>query len=116
MNTNEEIKLKELLKQITPLPWIANDGDNYGDVTNSQGWVALTSGSLPDVKSRQQMNAYYIALSANSLPELVEALENMTERYVGLINSGDAGNWNPEKELEVIAARKALAKARTITQ
>jgi hypothetical protein len=43
-------------------------------------------------------------------PELVEALRMMTEHYVGLAGCGDCGNWNPEEEEEVIAARALLAK------
>lgn len=44
--------------------------------------------------------------------DLCKALDGLLERYVELINSGDAGFWDPEKEKEVIAARAALAKAR----
>ena len=39
---------------------------------------------------------------------LEAALIGMTERYCDLVNSGDAGFWNPEEEPEVIAARAAL--------
>ena len=42
--------------------------------------------------------------------ELKQALEALLDRYTGLVNSGDAGNWNPETEAEVIAARTALAR------
>lgn len=42
--------------------------------------------------------------------ELREALEKVTDLYVSLANSGDAGNWNPEAKAEVILARSALAK------
>jgi hypothetical protein len=34
----------------------------------------------------------------------------MTEHYVALINSGDAGNWNPEDEDVVKQARAAMGK------
>ena len=44
-------------------------------------------------------------------PELLDALREMLDRYVSLANSGDAGFWNPETELEVKAARAAIAKA-----
>lgn len=44
-------------------------------------------------------------------PDLLEALRGMIEMYVPFINSGDAGNWDPETEPEVIAARAAIAKA-----
>ena len=39
-----------------------------------------------------------------------EALEQMTARYVSLVNSGDCGNWNPEEEVEVLNARAALGR------
>ena len=41
--------------------------------------------------------------------KLREVLQALLKRYVELVNSGDAGNWDPEAELEVIAARQALA-------
>ncbi len=40
---------------------------------------------------------------------LRETLARLLERYTQLVNCGDCGNWNPEKEDEVIAARAALA-------
>jgi len=44
--------------------------------------------------------------------ELVKALEGFLEMYCQGVNCGDWGNWDPEEEDEVIAARKALASAR----
>jgi hypothetical protein len=40
--------------------------------------------------------------------ELEGALRTFLEMYIRLVNSGDAGNWNPENDEEVIRARKAL--------
>jgi len=37
-----------------------------------------------------------------------EALKDLLDRYVGLVECGDCGNWDVEKEAEVIAARLAL--------
>ncbi|MCJ8292897.1 MAG: hypothetical protein MJK15_00690 [Colwellia sp.] len=37
-----------------------------------------------------------------------EALANLLKMYVDGVNCGDWGNWDPEEEAEVIAARKAL--------
>ena len=37
------------------------------------------------------------------------ALHALLERYTDLVNCGDCGNWNPEREDQVIAARAALA-------
>ena len=44
--------------------------------------------------------------------ELVKALDDLLDRYSGLVNCGDCGHWDPEKEDDVIAARKALDSAR----
>lgn len=44
-------------------------------------------------------------------PKLASALQSLLERYVSLVNSGDAGNWNPEEDEEVINAREALSAA-----
>jgi hypothetical protein len=44
-----------------------------------------------------------------TIQEVREALSGLLDHYTQLVNSGDAGNWNPEKEPQVIAARRALA-------
>lgn len=38
-----------------------------------------------------------------------EALEDLLNLYVELVNCGDCGFWDPEKVTEVIAARAALS-------
>ena len=53
------------------------------------------------------------ALEAAGVEEMVEAAEALLDHYVGLVNSGDAGFWDPEKEDEVIAIRAALLKHRS---
>jgi hypothetical protein len=40
---------------------------------------------------------------------LTGALEVLLNRYVGIVSSGDCGNWNPEEEYEVVVARGVLA-------
>lgn len=52
-----------------------------------------------------------LVLNQMQAGDAVQALENLLDRYVGLVNSGDAGNWNPEKEQQVIDAREAINKA-----
>ncbi len=44
-------------------------------------------------------------------PELLEALQGLLDHYVALVNCGDCGNWDPNEEAPVIAARAAIAKA-----
>jgi hypothetical protein len=43
------------------------------------------------------------------MKSLREAAAALLDRYVGLVNCGDCGHWNPEEEDEVIALRSALA-------
>lgn len=45
---------------------------------------------------------------ADEIERMRSALEAMLNRYVGLVNCGDCGNWDPETEEEVIDARAAL--------
>ena len=47
---------------------------------------------------------------------LLAALKDMTERYASLVNSGDAGNWDPEDEDEVRQARFAIASCQESTK
>lgn len=49
---------------------------------------------------------------ATILRDMSDCLEDMTNHYAELANSGDCGNWNPEKESEVIAARRMIAEVR----
>lgn len=42
--------------------------------------------------------------------ELAEALRMLLNTYVGLVNSGDGGHWDPENDCDVINARAALAE------
>lgn len=41
----------------------------------------------------------------------VAALKGLMEKYRALVNSGDCGHWDVEKEPEIIAARAAIAEA-----
>jgi uncharacterized Zn finger protein (UPF0148 family) len=43
-----------------------------------------------------------------------EALTALLDRYTELVNSGDAGFWDPEEEDEVKLARQALTPPRSI--
>lgn len=46
-------------------------------------------------------------------PRLLAALHGMVDTYTALVNSGDAGNWDPEKDVPVVEARAAIAEAET---
>lgn len=52
------------------------------------------------------LEGYYTTKLTNV--RLALALENLLSHYISLVVSGDAGNWNPEEEEEVINARRAL--------
>ncbi len=41
---------------------------------------------------------------------LVEALDKLLHRYIGLVESGDCGHWDANAEPEVMAARSLLEK------
>lgn len=91
----------------TPGPWgLSDDGQ----------WIQAKGGKSPMVGDR----FFSICVSATSeedkrliaaAPDLLEALESLIIKYVRLVNSGDAGFWNPEDDKEVIAAIAAIAKA-----
>jgi hypothetical protein len=44
--------------------------------------------------------------------DMADCLSDMTEHYVALVNSGDAGFWNAEEEIEVQAARQMIVAIR----
>lgn len=46
--------------------------------------------------------------AVDEIGRLRGALDGLLERYTELVNSGDAGFWDPEKEPVVLAAREAL--------
>lgn len=92
----------------TPGPWFAARSQGRGvlSVHSETTWIC---GEIENhIASKEAWaNAHLIAAS----PELRDALDRLLARYVGLVESGDAGFWNAEEEDEVIAARAALAKA-----
>jgi hypothetical protein len=60
------------------------------------------------------LNAFFQGAhwQSKSIAVLREALARLLERYVGLVNCGDCGNWDPEIEPVVIAARSAMARSK----
>jgi hypothetical protein len=56
-------------------------------------------------------DAAFIVRAVNSHADLLAALKDMAVRYTALVNCGDCGNWDPETEPQVVAAREAIAKA-----
>jgi hypothetical protein len=99
----------------TPGPWsIDPDGLEMPSKASidapSHGELALVVWKMDDDERspEKEANAYLIAAA----PDLYAALEVLLEDSVQLANSGDCGNWDPETQAPIIAARAALAKAR----
>jgi hypothetical protein len=98
----------------TPGPWIANSfmvvapnarhGGPYG------GLEVAHTGLVGRNKEPDQAVADARLIAA--APDLLASLEAVTKHYVDLINCGDCGNWNPEDEDPIKAARTAIAKAK----
>lgn len=94
----------------TPGPWTSSTPEGFegfvyidGQETKS-GFVAVV------YNTRDEERLANVRL-LKTAPELLEALKGLLEHYVSLVESGDAGFWNPEKEAEVKASRSAIAKA-----
>ncbi len=103
-------------QQYAPGPWTVHKGESnqpdmgtWGAVRDSDGFIVAELWDDTDNLARSVVaNAHLIA----SAPELLQALEVFLESYVRDARSGDWGNWDPEQEPEVIAARAAIAKAK----
>jgi hypothetical protein len=97
----------------TPGPWHWDSdpikGDPLGRVRYQVTRVGKTIAQT--YYSSQDENAEADTRLIAAAPDLLRALQMMTAAYVELVNSGDAGRWNPETDAEVIASRAAIAKA-----
>ena len=68
------MKLTELLKQITPLPWLlvtATDGDKWIGTEEGNDRIATLDGNT------QSLDHAYLVHAANVLPELVAAVKHL---------------------------------------
>lgn len=94
----------------TKTPWTLEASfDGYCDINIMSGDDAVIEWTENiDHKDREKANAEFIVKAVNSHVPLLKALELLLERYVELVACGDCGNWNPETDNEVIAARKAI--------
>lgn len=99
----------------TPGPWAV-----CVTPPNPQWYAGLTIGATDPRNPRRvcdltplasdEINAANGALIA-AAPELLAALQGFLDMYIAAANSGDWGNWDPEEDDEVIAARAAILKA-----
>jgi hypothetical protein len=101
------------MSEHTPGPWrVGKPGSNsvVADVPvpgiNGSDATDYYNGHLV-AESVAPQNVALIAAA----PDLLTGLERLLEHYVDLVRCGDCGNWNPEEEAPVKAARAAIAKA-----
>jgi hypothetical protein len=57
-----------------------------------------------------------LAALAAERADLYGALDALLRHYVKLVNSGDAGDWDPEDEAVVIRARQVLAQSGRVSK
>ncbi len=105
--------------KFTPGPWKmqrAKEPDNVGGFdcaiyagASDNAIIVAEAYEVVDYGIRTNVLANARLISA--APDMYDALQAFLETYVALVNSGDAGFWNPEKDEFVIRARAALAKA-----
>lgn len=104
----------------TPGPWRASRhyASEYGDTDFCSMAIHAAAGAyggslqiatvISDCIDGHDANARLIAAA----PELLDALERLFNDYKALADSGDAGWWKLEDTDVVVAAMKAIAKAR----
>jgi hypothetical protein len=89
-------------------PWTVESSNEGGFVIEKDGYLVIASRGPHEKRANEMLaNARLIAAA----PELLAALEGFLAMYIAAANSGDWGNWNPEEDPEVIAARAAISKA-----
>ena len=74
-------------------------------------------GHLPEFQMYDDFEqiADLIERQGKIIEDMTDCLDDMTKHYVELASSGDCGFWEPENEMEVIAARKMIKASRAIT-
>lgn len=97
------MKLTELLKRITPLPWLevtATDGDKWIGTGEGDDRITTLDGNT------QSIDHAYLVHAANVLPELVNAAQE------ALLNTAPSQYPAPKRSLDKL--RAALAKAQDL--
>jgi hypothetical protein len=97
----------------TPGPWRPNEvGNGFGCGILDRNGVRIGGFEISRSDGSYDINrACDDAMLASAAPDLLAALEGLLTHYVTLVESGDAGSWDAEKEPQVIAARAAIARA-----
>lgn len=101
------------MDKLEPCPFCGDDDiEHYADggafviQCGGCGIAGGIGGNINEATARWNTRA--TSAKDKRIAELEDALQRMLDHYLRLVNSGDAGFWDPEKEGEVIAARKAL--------
>lgn len=76
---------------------------------SNQELIASQEKEIKDFYELLIRDSENILKQANQIKLLREALSVMVKGYCDLVDSGDAGFWDPEKDDEVIKSRAALA-------
>jgi hypothetical protein len=95
------VKLKTLLKRITPLPWLlvtASDGDKWIGTKEGDDRITTLDGNT------QSLDHVYLVHAANVLPELVAAVKHLQER------------WGKNLTEPMARLNEALVEAETINE
>jgi hypothetical protein len=103
------------MSEHTPTPWRNDQKPDALIVCDAEGGsIADCAPPGPWMSHKVALaNAAFIVKAVNNHDALVKALDGMVNMYADLVNSGDAGFWDPEKVDEVIAARDALRSVGT---
>ena len=97
--------------KFTPGQWVPVDESKFTDT--SMGKITYSGPALAVDDAEVNFDGVISTVAMfKAAPDMYKALEDLLDRYVGLVECGDCGNWDAEKEAEVIASRLALAKAR----
>lgn len=120
---------KEHVKESHAEKWSREDAEGQSEIINDRWWPRHPLGGMEvyrDSQTKEPMAQFnsgaecarsidcHNALIGVVNPEgsvklLLHVLQQMTERYCALVNSGDAGSWDPEQDSEVSNARTTMA-------
>lgn len=79
-----------------------------------QAHIEDAQGLISRIKELEDLTDYYKVgwrQAKDRIKELEAALRDLLNHYIALVESGDAGHWNPNEEKEVIKAKKALSSS-----
>jgi hypothetical protein len=128
------MKLKELIKKATPLPWRLNESHrgytghsiivnaskksaNDHDIDSVRVLDKAVGGYVPEVIERYQRDFTLLVHAVNILPELVEGYTGIADAAQGVIDNwekGDLAEAVRSLDCWITCAREQLAKANNI--